>query len=68
MSVKCAVIPLMAAWDGLVSIVRMYTREDFEAMTAEIEVPYEWQFRQVAGPWDSTMCIFMGRPKKPDGA
>lgn len=56
-------IPLMAAWDGLVSIVRMYTREDFEALTADIDAPYAWEFRKVTGPWDSTMCIFMGRPK-----
>lgn len=56
-------IPLMAAWDGLVSVVRMYTREDFAALTANIDAPYQWEFRQVNGGWGSTMCIFMGRPK-----
>lgn len=61
-------IPLMAAWDGLISIVRMYTREDFEALTAQIDTPFEWEFRQVSGGWDSTVSIFMGKPKGAGGS
>lgn len=57
-------IPLMAAWDGLVSIVRMYTRQDFADLTANIDAPFDWEFRQVTGGFDSTVSIFMGRPKK----
>ena len=55
-------IPLMAAWDGLISIVRMYTKEDFKALTANIDAPYEWEFRQVSGGLDSVVSIFMGKP------
>ncbi|MDX1692338.1 MAG: hypothetical protein R3208_01160 [Ketobacteraceae bacterium] len=55
-------IPAMAAWDGLASILRMYTRKDFERLTADIDVPFEWEFRQVSGGLDNTVSIFMGRP------
>lgn len=57
-------IPAMAAWDGLVSILRMYTKEDFATLTESIDVPYEWEFRHVSGGLDNTVTIFMGRPKK----
>jgi hypothetical protein len=56
-------IPAMAAWDGLVSILRMYTKEDFAALTDSIDVPYDWEFRQVSGGLDNTVTIFMGRPR-----
>lgn len=62
------VIPLMAAWDGLVSIVRMYTRKDFKALTDGIDAPFDWEFRQVHGGWDSTVSIFMGWPKERPGS
>ncbi|MDF1821545.1 MAG: hypothetical protein P1U64_08230 [Alcanivoracaceae bacterium] len=56
-------IPLMATWDGLVSIVRMYTREDFEALVEGIDTDFHWEFRQVTSGLDSTVSIYMGWPR-----
>ncbi len=55
-------IPLMAAWDGLVSILRMYTRKDFDALVAGFDEAFTWEFRQISAGWGSTVAVFMGRP------
>ncbi|MDA3969823.1 MAG: hypothetical protein PF442_00565, partial [Desulfobulbaceae bacterium] len=57
-------IPLCLLWDGLVSMMRMYTEEEFMEMVAalpESDQSYQWQYEEVQVPLGGTASLFTGR-------
>ncbi|MEM1347439.1 MAG: hypothetical protein AAGI01_02715 [Myxococcota bacterium] len=56
------VLPLVAAWDGIVSCLRTYTPEELREMWAEVEGSEGWHFdarvvRDPSSPAEITLCI-----------
>ena len=43
------VLPLLIAWDGIVSVLRTYTPDELRAMTADLAAPdYRWEIGELA--------------------
>ena len=56
-------IPLGVFWDGLVSMLRLYSVEELEEMTAAATVPgYRWEVRQVRHWLGVRTVQIVGRP------
>jgi hypothetical protein len=55
-------IPLMAIWDGVVSIMRMYTEEELTALTSSIDIQFQWEFQKISVGWGNKMSVFIGKP------
>jgi hypothetical protein len=55
-------IPLMGLWDGVVSIMRVYTGEELIALTATIDAKFQWEFQKIRVGWNSTISVFIGMP------
>lgn len=59
-------IPLCLLWDGLISMVRMYSKDDFAEMVGslpDVDLPYDWQYEEVQVPLGGTASLFTGRPR-----
>ena len=63
-------VPVMTIWDGLVSILRMYTPKDMLEMANSINAcnwqaeNYEWKAGQIKGKFGNVMMYMTGYPKK----
>lgn len=58
------ILPLLIAWDGLVSHLRTYSTDELEALCATIDVPgYRWDVRRERLPGGPQRCIsLVGTP------
>jgi hypothetical protein len=57
------VIPLTTLWDGLVSVLRMYSPDQMLKMAEEAGGNYEWTSGKVKGNFGNTIMYLMGYPK-----
>jgi len=59
------VVPITTIWDGLVSILRMYTPKDMLELTKEIKQAenYEWKAEQINGKFGNRLMYMVGYPK-----
>jgi hypothetical protein len=58
-------VPVMTIWDGLVSILRMYTPKDMLEMANSINaVNYEWKAGQIKGKFANRMMYMTGFAKR----
>ncbi len=58
-------IPMCLLWDGLISMIRMYSEEEFMAVVASLPdsgQSYLWQYEEVEVPLGGTASVFTGRP------
>ena len=55
-------IPFMGLWDGVVSTMRVYTEEEFMALTSTIDAKYQWRFRKIRVGWNGKICALIGMP------
>jgi len=59
------VVSVTTIWDGLVSILRMYTQKDMLKLTKEIKQSenYEWKAEQINGKFGNRLMYMVGFPK-----
>jgi len=55
-------IPLVGIWDGVVSIMRVYTEEELLALTSSIDAKYQWRFQKIRVSWNGKISVFFGMP------
>ena len=56
-------IPITTVWDGLVSIVRMYTPKEMQKMAMEVDSPgYKWKSGKLRGKAGNTVMYLTGYP------
>ncbi len=55
-------IPFMGLWDGVVSVMRVYTEEEFMALTSTIDAKYQWRFEKIRVGWNGKISAFLGMP------
>ena len=55
-------IPFMGLWDGVVSARRVYTEEEFIALTSNIDAKYQWRFQKIRVGWKGKISAFFGMP------
>ncbi|PKN51304.1 MAG: hypothetical protein CVU55_12790 [Deltaproteobacteria bacterium HGW-Deltaproteobacteria-13] len=57
------IIPCVFFWDSLISLLRIYTKEELTGMTAFSAGTYHWEYHEVPVPWRGRIQIYMGFPK-----
>ena len=58
------IVPISTLWDGLVSILRMYTPGDMLKMAKEINAPnYVWKADQINGKFGNRLMYITGYPE-----
>lgn len=59
------IVPLMTVWDGLVSILRMYTPKDMLEMANSLNAEnYVWKAEQIKGKFGNRVMYIAGYPAK----
>lgn len=56
------VVPLMVLWDGVVSVLRCYRPDELRALTAGLDVGYEWRVER-ARPRGPAATLLVGTPR-----
>ena len=56
--------PLIILWDGIVSMLRIYSTEQMQKLTADFQAPdYSWEFGQITVPRiPGGLPYLIGRP------
>ena len=58
------VLPICAAWDAGISLLRMYSKTEFQDLVDAIEHDYDWQFEVIDIPLGGRISAFSGIPRK----
>ena len=62
------VVPLVALWDGFVSVLRSYTPEELTALVDSIEDGgFRWQVGRAPSVWPCRVTYLVGTPQTADG-
>jgi hypothetical protein len=56
-------IPLLVTWDGVVSVLRCYRREELLALSAGLPGDMEWRVDR-ARPWGPSATFLTGTPRE----
>jgi hypothetical protein len=56
-------IPMVATWDGIVSVLRIHDEQDLNAMTSGV-ADYRWEYREVPYGRGGRAVIFSGIPRE----
>ncbi len=57
-------MPMLALWDGIISIFRVYTKDDLMKMVAPFKNIYHWEYHKIPIHLGGTVTAFFGVPKK----
>jgi hypothetical protein len=56
-------IPLVATWDGIVSVLRIYGEDELRAMTSPYD-SYLWEYREIPYGTGGRAVVFTGIPRE----
>jgi len=57
------VLPAAGIWDGVVSIMRMYSAADIERLTSPLGDRFSWHYQQISVPLGGRISLLSGLPR-----
>jgi len=56
-------IPLIGMWDGVISVMRVYSEKELMALTSNIDTAFRWRYQKIPVAWGGSISVFVGLPQ-----